>query len=111
MKDDTKSKKFLTVRCAHFGAPIENLIKINKRTLLPLKGEVSGFHNEVKKLTRPYIVINASDHKKLEDGSSDYYLLKSGQVVTFGNADGGYALMPLQQKYASDVLNKNGIFF
>ncbi|WP_255469883.1 hypothetical protein [Poseidonibacter ostreae] len=27
------------------------------------------------------------------------------KVVTFGNADGGYALMPLQEKFAKEILS------
>lgn len=105
------NNKFLNVRCSHFGAPVENLIKVGSYTLLPLKGEGDGFYVESKKITRPYFAINESDFKKLENDNSQYYLLKSGHVVTFGTADGGYALMPLQRAYALDILSKNEIFF
>jgi predicted HTH transcriptional regulator len=36
-------------------------------------------------------------------------LASNGKVVTFGNADGGYALMPLNNKEANKVLGMQSI--
>jgi len=74
-----------------------------------LKGSVSDFHTEVKKLERPYKAIAESDFKILCNGDFDYYLDLEGRVVTFGGTDGGYALMPLNSREAKKVLAKNDL--
>ena len=74
-----------------------------------LTGNVSGFHEEVRKLQRPYIKISSSEYEDLIKGSFDYYLTNDGKVVTFGNADGGYALMPLNKTAADEIRKANGI--
>lgn len=74
-----------------------------------LAGNVSGFHEEVKKLQRPYVKISESEYEKLKADSFDYYLTDDGQIVTFGNADGGYALMPLNPTAANEIRKANGI--
>lgn len=71
--------------------------------LQPLKGSCSEFHEEVRKLQRPYIPITKEQYEALVSLPSDYYMF-GDEVVTFGNADGGYALMPLQAKYATAIL-------
>lgn len=77
---------------------------VNLTTLQPLKGSCQGFFHEVKKVTRPYIPITEEQHKTLESGQADYYQMPDGSVVTFGNADGGWALMPLQPEFARTIL-------
>lgn len=52
------------------------------------------FHKDVKKLVRPYTEIPKGDYDALMQGGHDVYLM-NGRLVTFGNADGGYALMPM----------------
>lgn len=76
--------------------------------LIPLSGECHAFDIEVRKLTRPYLPITAADYEHLTTGGADYYLTPDGQVVTFGTADGGFALMPLQQRFAANILEING---
>jgi hypothetical protein len=75
--------------------------------LKPLKGRVpSDFCEAVATLTRPYIAISKEVYEKVFNEGSDYFKYKE-KVVTFGTADGGYALMPLQSKYANKILDKN----
>lgn len=81
------------------------------RTVTGLKGLVGtcqGFHAELQKLKRPYIPISEAQYEKLMGGKYDYYLTNSGQVVTYGYVDQGYALMPLQDSFASSILAHNG---
>ncbi len=74
--------------------------------LTPLKGASSSFHTEVRKLQRPYVEISEQDFNTLMSGQFDYYKYED-KVVTFGKADGSYALMPLQAKFASEILEAN----
>jgi len=76
----------------------------NIETLVGINGCCSDFHQEVRKLIRPYIKITESVYKSLLDAPYDYYKTKSGIVFTFGTADGGYALMPLKESAASKLL-------
>lgn len=68
----------------------------------------NDFLTEVSKLSKPYIPISSKEYQILLDGDSDYYLLEDGQVVTFGPADGGLALMPLN-KEAADTIMRNAL--
>lgn len=72
-----------------------------------LSGSVEGFHIEVKKLKRPYRSTSPDIFQALCDGNFDYYLTNDDEVVTFGTADGGFALMPLGDKDAKKVLAAN----
>lgn len=74
--------------------------------LNPLQGCCDDFWLEVKKLQRPYIPITPASYQTLLEGGADYYRMpgKQGKVVTFGNADGGYCLMPLKKDEASLLL-------
>lgn len=105
------TKKFLTVKCSHFGADLNKVIKLGRYHLLPLNGSAGNFHEQVRKLTRPYMPITNKHFESLEKLSFDFYLTKSGKVVTYGHADNGFALMPLNQREAIDILAKNNIFF
>lgn len=79
-------------------------------TLTPLQGECEPFHKEVQKLQRPYLPIKKADYETLaRDSRGEYYLTQDGQVVTFGNADQGFALMPLQTEYANNIKAANNI--
>lgn len=73
--------------------------------LMPLAGKSDCFDTEVRKLQRPYIVIQQDDYEKILSLQWDYFKYKD-KVVTFGTADGGYALMPLQEKYAQKIIDK-----
>ena len=59
------------------------------------------FKEAVKMLTRPYEAIPEKTYNKLlarlEESKSDFFLYK-GKVVTIGNADGGFAIMPLRNQ-------------
>ena len=74
--------------------------KYDVSKLTGIEGKMSEFSEEVKKLQRPYIKISKEDNLILANGVFDYYQLPTGQVVTFGYADDGFALMPLQREYA-----------
>ena len=73
--------------------------------LIPIKGDVIPFSEQVKALTRPYIKITASQYKALEARASNFFKTKGGKVVAFGTADCGYALMPLTDEAAQKVLD------
>lgn len=73
--------------------------------LIPLAGKCDCFDVEVRKLQRPYIVIQQDDYEKILSLQWDYFKYKD-KVVTFGTADGGYALMPLQEEYAQKIIDK-----
>lgn len=77
----------------------------NIDTITGLKGECAGFHDEVRKLNRPYTKIKKEFHEKLIANEFDYYLTNTGLVVTFGGADGGFALMPLNLVAGQEILN------
>ncbi|MCU7556087.1 hypothetical protein OCL06_15960 [Alteromonas sp. ASW11-19] len=72
--------------------------------LTPLKGECKPFSDQVRELTRPYLSISKQHYNQLEQAQADFYQTPGGRVVTFGEADGGYALMPLQEEAAKDIL-------
>lgn len=77
--------------------------------LTPLKGEVKEFNEQVKDLQRPYIQITKAQYDALMEGTADFYQTKGGKVVTFDNADGGYALMPLNELAAEELLAKQSL--
>lgn len=83
---------------------MDNFYPIGKLT--PLKGVCAGFFCEVRRVQRPYLPITEADYQQLMAATADYYRLpgKHGRVVTFGTADGGYALMPLQPDEAGRIL-------
>ncbi len=58
-----------------------------------------GFDASVRILQRPYTTISADEYQSLwkmldESGDTDFFVFE-GEVVTIGNADGGYAIMPI----------------
>lgn len=81
-------------------------LRIAGRMLRPLPGlkTPDSFQEGVRQLVRPYIPITEQDYKKLLAMPCDYYRLKDDRVVTFGSADGGFALMPLHPMAAQQVL-------
>ena len=90
---------------------IQNLtiktIENEEIVLTPLDGRITGdFCATVEKLERPYIAISKDEYDKIYSVGNDYFKYEN-QVVTFGNADRGYALMPLQYKYAKKILDRN----
>lgn len=75
--------------------------------LTPLKGKnPSDFCEAVRRLQRPYIPITKEEYEKVFNKGNDYFKYKE-DVVTFGNADSGWALMPLRSEYAQKILSKN----
>jgi len=75
--------------------------------LKPLKGNMpKTFQESVTQLTRPYYPLEKVEYDKVFANGANYFMLNQ-EVVTFGNADNGWALMPLQCKYAKRILNKN----
>lgn len=55
------------------------------------------FSADVKRLQRPYYRLSEADYEAVKQlsGTSDVLLLDGKTQVSFGDADGGYALMPL----------------
>ena len=76
-------------------------------SLQPLKGAIKSFQQEVKKLQRPYFPISRDNYKQLQAFDADYFLTRDGLVVTFGAADNGYSLMPLQEAFQTQLLGNN----
>lgn len=74
-------------------------------TLKPLTGSVEKFGISFVHLVRPYIAISKESYQRLLGvESTDLFLTPSGVVVTYGDADNGYALMPINEETASLVL-------
>lgn len=67
--------------------------------LTPLKGKQfrEDFKGIVSRLQRPYFRLSEQDYKAVKKlaGDSDVLLFDDKTQVTFGEADGGLALMPL----------------
>jgi len=72
--------------------------------LSPLKGSVDALNVDVRSLTRPYIKISEEKYQDLLAGTVCFFKTSGGHVVTFGQADGGFALMPLQNDAQQAVL-------
>jgi len=73
-------------------------------TLTPLVGDLKPYCEQVRDLTRPYASISKSAQYELLQKAHDFYMTNGGLVVTFGAADGGFALMPLQEHAAKSVV-------
>lgn len=78
------------------------MIDIHKLT--PLSSRAKPFHEQIRELVRPYTPITEDELNQLECAGVDFFLTTDQQVVTFGNADGGYALMPLNADAAAEIL-------
>lgn len=83
------------------GAVWTNFIRrdvLDSLVAVPNKHLPTNFKAAVAMLMRPYHVISKYEYEQVcdlaEDANTDILLLK-GTQVTFGHADGGYALMPL----------------
>lgn len=83
-------------------------IRIGPHRLHPVDGECLDFHEEVKNLNRPYIQINEHQYQRLFDSGYDFFQITNGamtgRVVTYGAADGGYALMPVNELRAQELV-------
>jgi hypothetical protein len=57
----------------------------------------SNFRDAIRLVTRPYIPISEKQVKVIESKTKDRgdIILYRGKRMTWGNADGGFALMPL----------------
>ncbi|WP_298150877.1 hypothetical protein [Flavobacterium sp.] len=60
----------------------------------------TNFKDAVHLLKRPYISITVDQVKEIERKTKDAgdIIIYRGQRMTWGNADGGYALMPLNSQ-------------
>ncbi len=76
---------------------------IKDYTIIPNKRLPRGFHNAMRHIMRPYIPITKDQYDEImretAELNSDIIKHKSGMLYTFGNADGGYALMPYIEFY------------
>jgi hypothetical protein len=89
-----------------------NDMSIEVEELKGLKGSCDSFHEEVRKLSRPYIAISDGCYKFLMNQKHEYYLTSGGTVVTFGygTVAGGssqYALMPLNAEESAKIKAEN----
>ena len=57
----------------------------------------SNFRDAIRLVTRPYIPISEKQVKEIESKTKNRgdIILYRGKRMTWGNADGGFALMPL----------------
>src|SRR5690554_1069011 len=83
----------------------ETTPNIEVASLKPLAGTAKPFHEQVRELERPYQTITDAEHEKIATGDYDFYETPDGKVVMAGFADGGYALMPLNDKAAERIRN------
>ena len=65
-----------------------------------------SFARRSRMVHRPYIPISLADFTKLEEHPSeaDIFAFLSGELVTYGDADGGRALMPVPSAYRDDLI-------
>lgn len=84
----------------HHGKALDfNLVK-------PLNEKLyDTFELAVKQLTRPYLAISQEDYDKVFAVTKNHgdIVLYDGIKMTFGNADGGFALMPLSNEFQDEV--------
>jgi hypothetical protein len=68
-----------------------------------LKHLPSDFRAAVRLLKRPYFRLSAEQFARIEAiaGDSDTVLLDGTKLMTYGRADGGYALMPINTSQRS----------
>lgn len=57
-----------------------------------------NFREQVDCLTRPYQVINETEYDWLFNQGYDVFCDKTGNLYSFGDADGGQALMPINSR-------------
>lgn len=71
---------------------------LTRLTSLPGKSFKGDFKAFVSHLNRPYYRLSTDDYEAVKSASadSDVLLLDGKTQVTFGEADGGWALMPLR---------------
>ena len=80
------------------------LEEIDTSDLFPLEGKLpSNFNEAVAVLERPYVAINREQYEEVFEVGCDFFKYQD-KVVTFGNADGGFALMPLKEDFAKQIL-------
>jgi hypothetical protein len=72
---------------------------LTRLTSLPGKNFSGDFKEMVSRLERPYYRLSEQDYEavKAASGSSDVLLFDGKTQVTFGTADNGWALMPLER--------------
>ena len=95
---------------------MSKVIKIQNKEVLPLAGRFGrnvSFADLVRRLQRPYTKITDREYdlimeetKKGLSGKATDYVLFEGDVCTFGQADDGYALMPLKRGYSRKIKHK-----
>lgn len=76
-----------------------SIVRIEDLEPIPNKHLPKDFKDAVHLLIRPYIKISEAQYQQVmemtEDPLTDIVRLKDGRQATFGEADGGFALMPL----------------
>ena len=85
--------------------------------IVPLKGKLpKDWTKAVAKLVRPYTAISEELYlsimektKTSDDGKPTDFILFENKVCTFGHADNGFALMPLQWEDAEKIKKQSGV--
>lgn len=84
--------------------------QFNLSGLTPLKGQVKNYCEQIAELTRPYVKITDEQYVELKGQPAEFYINKAGMVFTFGTADGGYALMPINEAAAKKIINEQSLY-
>jgi len=80
----------------------------NNIPLIPLIGTMPRkFENFTKLLKRPYFKIDKKLNDYLYNNFKSDLFLWGDKVVSFGMADDGYALFPVNDKKKEQILNRN----
>lgn len=99
-------EEFITEQLRFESTPLSDIVELyfaqnrfDIAKLTPLMGCIEDFHDELKKLRRPYIALSEADYQALLALGCDTFINENGVKFTFGNASvcgstTQYALMP-----------------
>lgn len=73
--------------------------------LTPIEGLGKNSLVDISRLCRPYQSITESQHAELFESGHTYFKLPTGVMVTYGESDQGYSLMPVNDEYAEKLLS------
>lgn len=83
---------------------------VNRVQLVPLNGKIDDmvdrFVDAVAMLSGPYIRVTEKKYLEIFAAGNDFFQYGK-KIVTFGVSGNGFALMPLQSKYADVVIASN----
>jgi len=93
---------------------ITKIVVTPKTKTLVLTGRMRGnFSSIIRRLERPYTTLSEEKYKEIFEatkeglnGKPTDFIFYDGRVSTFGEADGGYAIMPFNQAYSDTVMTR-----